>query len=63
MRGDFSYSIFCFLGFDKNGVRILKIVNPRMDFEPIDPRLVKYLQMRKNEEWIFTNFLQRFLLE
>jgi len=36
--------------FDKNGVRILKIVNPRMNFEPIDPRLVKYLQMRKNEE-------------
>jgi len=36
--------------FDKNGVRILKIVNPRMDFEPIDPRLVKYLQMRYNHE-------------
>ena len=40
----------------------MKIVNPRMDFEPIDPRLVKYLQMRKNEEWIFTNFLQRFFV-
>ena len=49
MKGVFSIQFFI-LGFDKNGVRILKIVNPRMNFEPIDPRLVKYLQMRKNEE-------------
>lgn len=35
--------------FDKNGVRILKIVNPRMKFEPIDPRLCKYLKMRNEK--------------
>ena len=38
-----------FVGFDENGVRKLKVVNPNGNhFEPIDPDLVKYLTNRNN---------------
>ena len=36
-------------GFDENGERKLKVVNPNGNhFEPIDPDLVKYLTIRNN---------------
>jgi len=34
--------------FDDNGIRTLKIVNPRKKFHPIDPSLCEYLKTRKN---------------
>lgn len=34
--------------FDDNGIRTLKIVNPRSKFDPIDPSLCEYLKTRKN---------------
>jgi len=35
--------------FDDNGIRTLKIVNPRRKFHPIDPSLCEYLKTRKNK--------------
>ena len=46
---NFNYIFTYFLGFDENGVRKLKVVNPNGNhFEPIDPDLVKYLTNRNN---------------
>ena len=39
--------LFSYIGFDENGVRKLKVVNPNGNhFEPVDPDLVKYLTIR-----------------
>ena len=47
-----NYVFTYFLGFDENGVRKLKVVNPNGNhFEPIDPDLVKYLTNRNNIKW------------
>ena len=44
-----NYVFTYFLGFDENGVRKLKVINPNgNNFEPIDPDLVKYLTNRNN---------------